>query len=226
MAGDSPDSWDSELSVGARGRNPEYEYVVDAIEGDYVSARLPDGTTKRLSRLHAEALDLGMRLANAALNHPDAETRRQAAERLAELPKCNAIRDAVYERSGDDAVRLATTSPEERAQQAARAREILLAERETHEREMARQQQEREEFFRLHPEARAAELRATAEANHQAYFADEGLDYPGVRTTTRRCHRVTHCWACHHPLDNSIDAECNACGWIICRCGACGCQRT
>lgn len=38
-----------------------------------------------------------------------------------------------------------------------------------------------------------------------------------------KIHRVTHCYACKKPLDNSIDLECVACGWIICKCGACGC---
>lgn len=35
--------------------------------------------------------------------------------------------------------------------------------------------------------------------------------------------RITHCYVCHEPLDSTVDYECSACGWIICRCGACGC---
>ncbi len=36
--------------------------------------------------------------------------------------------------------------------------------------------------------------------------------------------RVAHCFRCGGELDNSIDKECEACGWIVCNCGACGCQ--
>jgi hypothetical protein len=38
-----------------------------------------------------------------------------------------------------------------------------------------------------------------------------------------RLHRITHCWNCSSGLDNSVNPECPACGWIQCECGACGC---
>nr|CAP48735.1 putative integron gene cassette protein [uncultured bacterium]CAP48736.1 putative integron gene cassette protein [uncultured bacterium]CAP49141.1 putative integron gene cassette protein [uncultured bacterium] len=59
-------------------------------------------------------------------------------------------------------------------------------------------------------------------ANHRLFLSSAGIAYQGVRTTLRG-HRVTHCYKCRKGLDNSIDTECNACGWIICNCGACGC---
>ena len=51
--------------------------------------------------------------------------------------------------------------------------------------------------------------------------------YIGVRTpeenTATRWHRKAHCWNCHRGLDNYMQWECKACGWILCECGACGC---
>ena len=44
---------------------------------------------------------------------------------------------------------------------------------------------------------------------------------PGVRFSNNR--RVTVCFKCHAGLDSWFDLECNACGWIVCWCGACGC---
>lgn len=38
-----------------------------------------------------------------------------------------------------------------------------------------------------------------------------------------RYHRVTQCYRCKGLLDNSLDKECEHCGWIVCDCGACGC---
>ncbi len=51
-----------------------------------------------------------------------------------------------------------------------------------------------------------------------------GLDLidPGTRKVVSLV-RVARCYRCSQPLDNRIDIECNACGWIICTCGACGC---
>jgi hypothetical protein len=83
--------------------------------------------------------------------------------------------------------------------------------------ERERQKIEREKLEKLSG-AERAQLR------HAAYFEGKGLKNPGVRPRgilTR--HRVAHCYSCKHPLDNSIDIECVACGWIICGCGACGC---
>lgn len=59
---------------------------------------------------------------------------------------------------------------------------------------------------------------------HKARIEREGLTYLGVRPRTASTHRVTHCYNCKCGLDNSVDIECIACGWIICTtCAACGC---
>ena len=53
-----------------------------------------------------------------------------------------------------------------------------------------------------------------------------GKEYLGVRPANRKLshHRVTRCYNCKKPLDNSIDVECVACSWILCSCGACRCS--
>ena len=38
-------------------------------------------------------------------------------------------------------------------------------------------------------------------------------------------HRTTHCYSCHSPINSNSNRICSECGWIICNCGACGCQR-
>ncbi len=59
---------------------------------------------------------------------------------------------------------------------------------------------------------------------HRLRLEKLGKPYLGVQPATRaRQHRVTHCYACKRSLDNTIDVECVACGWILCSCGACGC---
>lgn len=60
---------------------------------------------------------------------------------------------------------------------------------------------------------------------HKAFLEKVGLQYKGTCQATPRNRRITHCWHCKHALDNAIDVECMACGWILCGCGACGCSR-
>jgi hypothetical protein len=36
-------------------------------------------------------------------------------------------------------------------------------------------------------------------------------------------HRHTHCFDCKKHLDSDLDIKCTNCGWLLCRCGACGC---
>jgi len=36
--------------------------------------------------------------------------------------------------------------------------------------------------------------------------------------------RLTHCYNCKHNLDSDFDATCVKCNWIVCPCGACGCN--
>ncbi len=58
---------------------------------------------------------------------------------------------------------------------------------------------------------------------HSEFLESRSLVNRGVRIPTSHRRRVTHCWLCKRGLDNLIDVECVACGWIVCRCGACGC---
>jgi hypothetical protein len=57
---------------------------------------------------------------------------------------------------------------------------------------------------------------------HGAFLHSHGLSNPGTRLGLGM-RRITHCYNCKHHLDNAVDVECAACGWIVCRCGACGC---
>ena len=36
-------------------------------------------------------------------------------------------------------------------------------------------------------------------------------------------HRISFCWKCNNRVDNELRDECGKCGWIKCKCGACGC---
>lgn len=70
------------------------------------------------------------------------------------------------------------------------------------------------------PESDARDL----EERHRAKIAETDKQYLGVRLAQRgHRKRVTHCYSCRSALDNSINLECKACGWILCSCGACGC---
>jgi hypothetical protein len=83
----------------------------------------------------------------------------------------------------------------------------------------------RKKAFRLRADWETRFNRAPIEAPieaHKKFLADLGIEYQGVREATNQT-RVTHCWRCHSHLDNRVDVECAACGWILCPCGACGC---
>jgi hypothetical protein len=69
---------------------------------------------------------------------------------------------------------------------------------------------------------REAERQSIVEA-HKRFLEQRGLPAQNTRLPTGRIHRVTHCYSCKNHLDNAVDIECAACGWIVCRCGACGC---
>ena len=58
---------------------------------------------------------------------------------------------------------------------------------------------------------------------HKEYLIKIGKPYSGVNLETTKVHRVTHCYSCKENLDSDFHIECNACGWLICECGACGC---
>ncbi len=84
---------------------------------------------------------------------------------------------------------------------------------------------ERERLIKLAMEKQEQEKkRQGAETKHRESLVSSGISYLGVSIVTeKRTHRITHCYNCMAGLDNAIDVECNACGWIICACGACGC---
>lgn len=69
---------------------------------------------------------------------------------------------------------------------------------------------------------REAERQAIIES-HRRFLEHRNLSPQNVQLPSGRSHRVTHCYNCKHHLDNAVDVECAACGWIVCRCGACGC---
>lgn len=64
--------------------------------------------------------------------------------------------------------------------------------------------------------------RRTLVTAHEAFLRSRGLTNQGTRLGLGH-RRITHCYNCKRHLDNAVDVECAACGWIICRCGACGC---
>lgn len=66
--------------------------------------------------------------------------------------------------------------------------------------------------------------RAAFIQSREQFFQRLGMENPGTRPIgVQRYRRITHCYHCKSPLDNAMDAECVACGWIVCTCGACGC---
>lgn len=58
---------------------------------------------------------------------------------------------------------------------------------------------------------------------HKDYLNKIGKTYSGVNLKTTKVHRVTHCYSCKEKLDSDFHIECNACKWLICECGVCGC---
>jgi len=78
--------------------------------------------------------------------------------------------------------------------------------------------------YKILAEAESRRKRQELEKKHRAFLESLNINYSGVSFVTEGKHpRVTHCWNCKNPLDNSIDLECKSCGWILCSCGACGC---
>lgn len=65
--------------------------------------------------------------------------------------------------------------------------------------------------------------RENAIERHREYLLKHGKQYSGVAQSGNRKHRVTHCYSCKAELDSALYIECNACNWLICYCGACGC---
>ncbi len=63
---------------------------------------------------------------------------------------------------------------------------------------------------------------------HAEYCTKKGIARQGARrAVTRRAdmfERTPHCYQCKGELNSRINMECDACGWLICWCGACGCS--
>lgn len=68
----------------------------------------------------------------------------------------------------------------------------------------------------------AALKRQEIESRHRLRLEEGGFTYRGVRQRTSQL-RWTHCWSCKSLLTSATELECAACGWILCKCGACGC---
>jgi hypothetical protein len=72
---------------------------------------------------------------------------------------------------------------------------------------------------------RSVALRKTLPKRHREYLI--GLSKPdeGLRAASLiNPRRVNVCYQCGEPVDNGVDLECVACGWIVCHsCAACGC---
>lgn len=69
----------------------------------------------------------------------------------------------------------------------------------------------------------AEERQKRAIERHKEYLLEHGKEYSGITQGSNKKHRVTHCYSCKAGLDSSLHIECNACNWLICYCGACGC---
>jgi hypothetical protein len=67
----------------------------------------------------------------------------------------------------------------------------------------------------------------TLEDRHRANALFLGFEWKGTRRRiiddSNRPSRVSYCWFCKLKINNTVDLECIACGWILCNCGACGC---
>jgi hypothetical protein len=70
-----------------------------------------------------------------------------------------------------------------------------------------------------------AALGKTLPERHREYLSGLGKPDAGLRAASLiRPHRVSACYQCGEPVDNKVDFECAACGWIVCNsCAACGC---
>jgi P4 family phage/plasmid primase-like protien len=49
---------------------------------------------------------------------------------------------------------------------------------------------------------------------------DDGDEYAAV-SPDGRASRASSCWRCKQPVASGIDSQCDACGWLVCDCGAC-----
>lgn len=64
------------------------------------------------------------------------------------------------------------------------------------------------------------------EAKHCAYLDRYSKPNLGVKEFESIDGRSSVCHRCKSPVQAQGSLQCNACGWIICSCGACGCGYT
>jgi hypothetical protein len=88
-----------------------------------------------------------------------------------------------------------------------------------------RQESTKQKAIQKHKEQRTIQKYKEQKAiqKHKEYLIEIGKPYSGVNLKTTKVHRVTHCYSCKENLDSHFHIECNSCGWLICKCGACGC---
>tara|TARA_R100000750_G_C2342985_1_gene94995 strand:+ start:17 stop:616 length:600 start_codon:yes stop_codon:yes gene_type:complete len=80
------------------------------------------------------------------------------------------------------------------------------------------------DLYEIYSEAWSRKDREKSQNAHRDFISKIGKIYYGTSKSIQvKNHRVTNCYSCQKKLDSSIDLECNACKWIICTCGACGC---
>ncbi len=63
---------------------------------------------------------------------------------------------------------------------------------------------------------------SVVQEQHKNFFKARGGIAPETRQAQNKS-RASVCWNCKKSVNNSVDLECLACGWIVCgSCGACG----
>lgn len=61
--------------------------------------------------------------------------------------------------------------------------------------------------------------------SYELFRKDHNLPQAELRFSNQKKQRKTHCWNCKKYLETGLFLECSSCGWLVCRCGACGCGR-
>jgi hypothetical protein len=52
----------------------------------------------------------------------------------------------------------------------------------------------------------------------------ERMERRNIQIKPLKIPRRAHCWNCGENLSTRLDYVCDKCGWILCKCGACGCN--
>ncbi len=93
--------------------------------------------------------------------------------------------------------------------------------------ERDRKKREEEERLRLLIELFKQIPKYDTRQRHRLIIQAKGDRYKGVRSPEEvqasSYRRHARCWNCHKYLDNYAELQCKGCGWMLCKCGACGC---